>query len=59
MEKISRIYSERREKEIAVRICYDVTVDDGFDFIQADEYRSARAIDSGLERLIVAFECGS
>lgn len=28
-EKISRVYSERREKEIAVRICWDVVVDNG------------------------------
>ncbi len=34
MEKISRIYSERREKEIAVRICYDVTVDNGCKLVQ-------------------------
>ncbi len=28
-EKISRIYSERREKEIAIRISWDVVVDKG------------------------------
>jgi hypothetical protein len=34
MEKISRIYSERREREIAVRICYDVTADNGCKLVQ-------------------------
>ncbi len=34
MEKISRIYSERREKEIAVRISYDVTTDNGCKLVQ-------------------------
>ena len=33
-EKISRIYSERREQEIAVRISYDVTVDSGCKLVQ-------------------------